>query len=182
MKNIKPLIFLTVLIVAFATAAYHSGYHNSGHSAESANVESVIPWQLSEHQDAMTDRKSIMMSVNGFGYDGNTHTATLLLECFPEEVVSIYSGEDFFNKPDEYRVTYRVDKRDAVFNQYWSAENKYAISPNISEFIADISGGSILVMDVFIPIDSRTYRYEFNIYGFDKAMQSFKDKCSKIAP
>lgn len=140
-------------------------------------------WQTTEDQDAMSDRKSFRLSLEGWSVlpgSSNTYRPILNISCSNSLDVYVYSHDDFFTKPLEYAVSYRIDKHDAVLMESWPSQNKASSPPDSQKFLSEISGGEKLIMDFTTPVDGITHRYEFELHGLRHELENFNKKCSSL--
>lgn len=173
-----------MLIMVIIGILYVAGRSNVTHQKpqQSLSVDAGL-WQTTEDQDAISDQKSLRLSLEGWSVlsgSSNTYRPSLNISCSNSLDVYVYSHDDFFTKPLEYAVSYRIDKQDAVLMESWPSQNKASFPPDSQKFLSEISGGEKLIMDFTTPVDGITHQYEFELHGLRHEFEKFNKKCSAL--
>jgi hypothetical protein len=182
MKSGQVLSLVGVAAIAGLIGFHFGSQYGAREMAEALSIADLptqpekpsTAWEITDHEDAMTDKKYVSFALDSSG----SNKATMQIECYPGEDFSFYS-DDFYSQPDDYYVTYRIDKRPAVTMERWSSITHFASPPDETKFVAQLAGGHELIMDIASPgISSR--RYTFDLSGYDQLRPEFNSHCNKL--
>lgn len=185
MKGSAIVIPVVAAILAGGVGFYagmRHAYTNVAHAmSESLSIPAppepkVAPatWEISDYTDPMSDKRSFWLTTKNIGEP----KATLQLSCNPAESISIYSDR-FFTHSDDYYVTYRIDKRQAVSFDRWHSVSNFANPPDEDKFISELQGGHKLLVDIYSSGDT-SYNLSFDISGYDKKLSEFRGRCNTL--